>query len=77
VLAMNIEKTVLNIISDQLKINAKDIKWEQHLIHDLKADSLDIVEIIMSLEEALDIQIPDAEAEKLSDIKSLIEYLKK
>ncbi|MGI9549378.1 MAG: acyl carrier protein [Bdellovibrionales bacterium] len=74
---MDTTKKVLAIISEQLSTKAEDIKLEHHLINDLKADSLDIVEITMSVEEAFNLQISDDEAETLSNVQELIDFLNK
>ncbi len=75
--SMDIEKRVIEITSQQLNLESKKVTPENHLVQDLKADSLDLVEIVMSLEESFNLQIPDEEAEKFSKLKDLIEYIKK
>ena len=74
---MDIQQTVINLIAEQLNLKAENIKPEDEFIKDLKADSLDIVELVMSLEEKFDIQIPDEEAEKMQTIKHFINYIQK
>ncbi len=73
---MDVGKKVIEIISEQLNLKPEDIKLEHHLVKDLKADSLDIVEFTMSLEEAFNLQIPDDEVEKLSSLNGLVKYIK-
>ena len=74
---MDIQKTVIDLIAEQLNVKAENIKPNNDFIKDLKADSLDIVELVMSLEEKFDIQIPDEEAEKMQTVKHIIEYIQK
>ncbi|MGG7163671.1 acyl carrier protein [Clostridium ihumii] len=63
-------------IAEQLSINPEEITLESSFIDDLGADSLDIVELIMALEEEFDIEIPDEDAEKISTVGDVTEYLK-
>lgn len=74
---MDIQKEVIDLITEQLNLKAEDIKLENEFIKDLKADSLDVVELVMSVEEKFDIQIPDEEAEKMYTVQSVIDYIKK
>jgi acyl carrier protein len=64
------------IIADKLSINADDITKESSFIEDLGADSLDVVELIMALEDELEIEIPDEEAEKFVTVGDVVEYVK-
>ena len=73
---MDIQKEVIGLIADQLNIKAEEIKTNQKLIEDIKADSLDIVELVMSLEEKFNISIPDESAEKMQTIQDVIDYIK-
>lgn len=66
---------VRTIISEQLGVDAEEITLETSF-EDLNADSLDIVELIMALEEEFDIEIPDEDAEKLQKVSAVIEYIK-
>lgn len=66
---------VKEIIVEQLGVEAEQIKMESNFIDDLGADSLDTVELIMSLEEEFDIEIPDTDAEKLKTVKAVIDYI--
>ncbi len=74
---MDIQKTVLELTAEQLNLKPADIQPESEFVKDLKADSLDVVELIMSLEEKFDIQIPDTEAEKMQTVKNFIDYIQK
>ena len=64
------------IIVEQLGVEDENIKLDTSFIDDLGADSLDIVELIMALEEEFDMQIPDSEAEKISTVNDVVEYIK-
>jgi acyl carrier protein len=74
--ATNIEAKVKSIIADQLGVGEDEIKGESSFIEDLGADSLDIVELVMAMEEAFDVEIPDDDAEKIQTIGDAISYLK-
>jgi acyl carrier protein len=67
---------VRDIIAEQLGIEADEITMESSFVDDLGADSLDIVELIMALEEEFNMEIPDEEAEQISKIGDVIEYIK-
>lgn len=69
-------KKVKNIISEQLGIDAEEITMESSFMDDLGADSLDIVELIMALETEFDLEIPDEDAEKISTVGDVVEYIK-
>lgn len=73
---MSIEARVRSIIADQLGISEDEIKPESKFIEDLGADSLDIVELIMAMEEEFQTEIPDEEAEKIRCVGDAIEYVK-
>ena len=69
---------VKDVIGEQLGIEDLDtITMETTFIDDLGADSLDIVELIMALEEEFDMEIPEAEAEKISSVGDVVEYIQK
>lgn len=63
-------------VSEQLGVDVDEVTMESSFIDDLGADSLDIVELLMALEEEFDIEIPDEEAEKLSTVGDVVEYIK-
>jgi acyl carrier protein len=67
---------VREIVVDQLGVEEDDVTMEASFIDDLGADSLDIVELIMALEEEFDLEIPDEEAEKISTVGDVVEYIK-
>ena len=64
------------IVIDRLDVEEGQIKNEASFIEDLGADSLDIVELIMGIEEEFDIEIPDEDAEKLATVGDAINYVK-
>lgn len=67
---------VKEIIVEQLGVAEDSITTEASFIDDLGADSLDIVELIMALEEEFDLEIPDADAEKIVTVGDVVEYIK-
>ena len=67
---------VKEIIVEQLGVADTAVTLEASFIDDLGADSLDIVELIMALEEEFDIEIPDADAEKVVTVTDVVEYIK-
>jgi len=64
------------IIVDQLGVEAAEVSLESSFIEDLGADSLDIVELIMALEEEFEVEVPDEDAEKLATVNDAVEYIK-
>ena len=67
---------VKDIIVEQLGVPETSITPEAAFVDDLGADSLDIVELVMALEETFDIEIPDADAEKVATVGDVVDYLK-
>lgn len=67
---------IKKIIVEQLGVDEDDVNMESSFIDDLGADSLDIVELIMALEEEFDLEIPDSEAEKISTVGDAVDYIK-
>ncbi len=66
---------VKEVIVDQLGVPEENVTNEATFLDDLGADSLDIVELIMALEEAFDIEIPDEEVEKAITVKDVVDYI--
>jgi len=66
---------VQDIISSQLGIGKDTIKIESRLVDDLKADSLDVVELVMDIEQEFDIEIPDEELPKVTVVKDIVDYI--
>ena len=73
---MSVEKKVKEIVAEQLGKDVNDVTNEASFIDDLGADSLDIVELVMAMEDEFGIEIPDDEAEKIKTVKDVIEYIK-
>ncbi len=73
---MALEDRVREIVIEQLGVSADEVVVEASFIDDLGADSLDIVELVMAMEESFDVEIPDEDAEKIQTIGSAIQYLK-
>lgn len=67
---------VKEIVVEQLGVDESEVTMEASFIDDLGADSLDIVELIMALEEEFDLEIPDKEAEKIATVGDAVEYIK-
>ncbi|MEY4615549.1 MAG: hypothetical protein RJB66_509 [Pseudomonadota bacterium] len=72
---MTIPTKVKDIIVEQLGVDPEKVKAEASFIDDLGADSLDIVELVMAMEEEFDIEIPDEDAEKLRTVQDVASYL--
>jgi len=73
----NIEQRVKKIVAEQLGVNEADVKNESSFVNDLGADSLDTVELVMALEEEFECEIPDDEAEKITNVQQAIDYVNK
>lgn len=72
----DIEQQVKKVVAEQLSINEADIKNESSFIGDLGADSLDTVELVMALEDAFGIEIPDDQQEKIQTVQQAIDFIK-
>ena len=72
-----LQEKIVDIIADRLGKETSEITTDSTFVDDLKADSLDRVELIMAFEEEFDIEIPDDVAEKIVSVKDAIEYLEK
>ena len=70
-----IETKVKGIIADQLGVGEDEIKPESSFIEDLGADSLDIVELVMAMEEEFEVEIPDEQAENIKTVGDAINYI--
>lgn len=71
----NIEEKVKKIIEEKLSVNADQITNDAKFAEDLKADSLDTVELVMALEDEFDLDIPDEEADKIKTVQDAINYI--
>ncbi len=72
---MAIFEDVKAVIVEQLSVNADEVKLESKFVDDLGADSLDVVELVMELESKFEVEIPDEEAEKISTVKDVVDYI--
>ena len=72
----NIEARVKKIVAEQLGVPEADVTNEKAFVADLGADSLDNVELVMALEEEFECEIPDEEAEKITNVQQAIDYVK-
>jgi acyl carrier protein len=68
---------VKEVIVEQLNVSPDEVKPESRFVEDLGADSLDVVEMIMALEEKFEIEIPDSEAEKIKTVQDVVDYIEK
>ena len=73
---MSLEAKVTDLIVEQLGVSKEEAVMNASFIDDLGADSLDIVELVMTLEETFDIEIPDDDAEKMQTIADAVGYLR-
>lgn len=74
---MSAEDKVKKIIAEKLSVDISEVVPEASFVDDLGADSLDLVELIMSMEEAFDVDISDEDAEKLVTVKDVLDYINK
>ncbi len=71
----SVEEKVKHIIVEQLGVDEDEVKAESSFVDDLGADSLDVVELVMALEEEFGLEIGDEDAEKLTTVKQVVEYI--
>ena len=71
---MTLDK-IKGIIAEQLGVDEEEVKLETNLAKDLEADSLDVVEIIMAIEDEFDIEVPDEDAEKFATVNDIVSYV--
>jgi len=72
---MEIENKVREIVCQQLDIEPSQVKMETSFVDDLGADSLAVVELVLALEAAFEIDVPDEDTEKLKTLKDVVEYI--
>ena len=72
---MAIFDDVRDVVVEQLSVAPDAVKLESKILEDLGADSLDVVELVMALEEKFEVQIPDSDAEKLITINDVVSYI--
>ena len=75
-MADNVEERVRKIIVEQLEVSPDKVKPEASFADDLKADSLAVVELVLALEEAFKLEIPDEDTEKIKTVGDAINYIK-
>lgn len=73
----DVASKVKDIIVDQLGVNAEEVTEDAAFVEDLGADSLDLTELIMAMEEEFDIEIDDEDAQKIARVKDAINYIEK
>ena len=66
---------VKEILCDQLDVEEEKVPMEANIMEDLEADSLDVVDLVMSLEEEFDIEIPDEEVENIKEVGDIVKYI--
>lgn len=66
---------IKEVVVEQLSVSADEVKEDAKFVEDLGADSLDVVELVMALEEKFDIEIPDNEAEKIQTVADVVAYI--
>ncbi|MGA1796088.1 MAG: acyl carrier protein [bacterium] len=74
-MAEKVKDRVTKIIVDQLGVDTKEVTPQASFIEDLGADSLDIVELVMALEEEFDLEISDEEAERITKVQEAVEFI--
>ena len=74
---MSVQDKVKKIIAEKLSVDLEEVVPEASFVDDLGADSLDLVELIMSMEEEFDVEISDEDAEKMVTVKDALEYIEK
>jgi acyl carrier protein len=72
-----LEQKVIEIVSEKLSVPKEEITLESNFIDDLKADSLDLVEMVMAFEDALGVSIPDEDQEKIRTVGEVVNYIRK
>ena len=72
-----VQAKIIDIIANQLVWTKRSLRPEANVVDDLGADSLDVVELVMALEEAFDVEIPDEDAESIRLVKDIFDYLEK
>ena len=73
---MSIEEKVKELVVEQLGVSAEEVKSESSFVESLGADSLDLTELIMAMEEEFDIEIDDEDAQKIATVQDAVNYIK-
>ncbi len=74
---MSVQQEVIDIIVEQLGVDAADVTSEKSFIEDLNADSLDLTELIMTFEERFGFEISEEDAEKLKTVSDVVQYIER
>lgn len=74
---MSVEQEVIDIVVEQLGVDREDVTLSKSFVEDLNADSLDLTELIMTLEERFGCEISEQEAEKLKTVGDVVNYIEK
>ena len=74
---MSLQQEVIDIIIEQLGVDAADVSLEKSFVEDLNADSLDLTELIMTFEERFGFEISEEDAEKLKTVADVVDYIEK
>jgi len=74
-MTMTIEQRVRKVILESLDVKEEEVTNQASFVEDLRADSLDTVELVMALEEEFDMEIPDEEAEKIKTVQDSIDHI--
>lgn len=72
---MSVEEKVIAIVCEQLGVEIKDVKLESKFVDDLKADSLDVVELVMEFEDEFEVTIPDDDYDKIKTVGDAVNYI--
>ncbi|MBC7819865.1 MAG: acyl carrier protein [Planctomycetaceae bacterium] len=72
---MSVEEKVISIVSEQLGVAKEEIKLESKFVDDLKADSLDVVELVMEFEDEFEVTIPDDDYDKIKTVGDAVKYI--
>ncbi|VAW34432.1 Acyl carrier protein [hydrothermal vent metagenome] len=72
---MSVESKMVDIIVEQLSVDKDKVVSAASFVDDLGADSLDLVELIMAMEEEFDVEIPDEQAEKITKVQDAIDFI--
>ncbi len=72
---MSIFEKLQEMIADQLEIDAEDITYDSNILDDLGADSLDVVDLVMSIEDEFGIEVPDEALENIRTIEDMVKYI--
>jgi acyl carrier protein len=73
--SMSVDTKVKEIIAEQLNVEMSELEMNKSFLNDLGADSLDIVELVMAMEEEFELEIPDEDAEKIQTVGDAVKYI--